>query len=1037
MEICRAVDLGDVPINEVAWTGTNLSASDEWIELKNLSGNEISLEGWTLIAGDGQPSVNLAGSIFANGFFLLERTDDASVSGITADLIYSGALGNSGEILELRDEEGTLIYILDASAGWPAGDNDNKFTMERMEDGGWQNSSEPGGTPRANNSSPVTAPEEYCGDGALGAGEECDDGNNINNDGCSSECAIEGDVATSTNDDVSDDSMSTSTDDQEDVSRDSSLSAQNDSYGLGDVAINEFVSDPSDEDIEWIELYNTTSEEINLEGWTIEEGSGAKTMLEGSIENSGAGKFYLIEKPKGNLNNSGDIIILRDKESTLIDQVAYGNWDDGNTDNNAPAASDPFSVARKADGYNTFNNENDFSFTSTLTKSASNIITNIEDEENEEISQTEREAYDFSGDIIISEIFPNPKGSDSPPAGSGQGEGEFIELYNKGEKDVNLSGWRLGDESSRKYKIESENEEADRIIKANEFFVIYRVESKIALNNSTDSVKLFEPLKDSPLEVIKYEGVKEGQSYARKEINKNSWDWTEDITPGNPNSFTKLNHPPVLAFDCPEEAMAGRPVLFDSSDTVDEDGDELKYFWDFGDKATNTLALPEHTYWFSGAYTVKLSASDGISEVNEEKIIKIVSAQNFVLSLPLVKGENEGVEIIINELLPNPEGADAEGEFIEIFNNGLTTVNLIDWRVDDAEGGSKAHTFKEEFLLGPGKYYVLWREESSLALNNTNDAARLFYGEELIDEVEYSGASEGEVYALGKNNKWFWTTAATPGEENIISLSGSTEVLGVTESFSSVLPQNKKSTLEYSSTTLEKVREFETGDLVTVSGVVAVLPGVLGTQYFYIVGSPGIQVYNYKKEFPELRLGDLVEVSGELSVSNTEMRLKTKSPLDIKLAGFKGEPEARLAECDKIDESSIGELITVAGEVVERKSSNVYLDDGTDEIKIYIKTTTGIDPKNIKEGEMMSVSGILGRTTSGLRLMPRFTRDIVRKDPESREVGRVLGEVAINDEWAIAARDRKIELFKYLLVIAGGAIILLSGLLIKLELNKK
>jgi len=37
----------------------------------------------------------------------------------------------------------------------------------------------------------------------------------------------------------------------------------------------------------------------------------------------------------------------------------------------------------------------------------------------------------------------------------------------------------------------------------------------------------------------------------------------------------------------------------------------------------------------------------------------------------------------------------------------------------------------------------------------------------------------------------------------------------------------------------------------------------------------------------------------------------------------------------------------------------------------------------------------------------------------------------VNDEWAIAGRDRKIELFKYFLIIAGAVIILLAGLLIR------
>ena len=83
----------------------------------------------------------------------------------------------------------------------------------------------------------------------------------------------------------------------------------------------------------------------------------------------------------------------------------------------------------------------------------------------------------------------------------------------------------------------------------------------------------------------------------------------------------------------------------------------------------------------------------------------------------------------------------------------------------------------------------------------------------------------------------------------------------------------------------------------------------------------------------------------------------------------------------------------------------------------------------------MAVSGILGKTSSGLRLLPRFSDDIVRKDIESEEELQVFGEISPNNEWELSARDKKLELFKYLLVIAGSLIVLLLGLLIKVRKN--
>ncbi|MFH1427700.1 MAG: lamin tail domain-containing protein [Patescibacteria group bacterium] len=815
------------------------------------------------------------------------------------------------------------------------------------------------------------------------------------------------------------------------------LTKEGEQYNLGDVVINEFVSDPADGEVEWIELYNKKSEEIDLTGWTIEEGSGAKTTLTGKIGSSGQAKFFIIEKPKGNLNNKGDIIILRNSDDTLIDQVTYGNWDDGNLGNNAPVATDPNSIARKIDGQNTFNNNNDFSLTTTLTKGASNIITNILTEEEEEISPAEMALYDYSNEIIITEIFPNPEGSDT--------DEEFIELFNKGEREVDLTGWKLGDESKSKYTIKNnENSESNNnlIIKAKDYFVIYRSETKIALNNTSDSVKLYQPLKDEPLVSVKYEKAIEGWSYCdtqidtnKTQIATNNWEWSEIVTPGEENIIKTINHPPVADFYIPDEIIAGEPIIFDGSDCFDEDGDELTFSWDFGDGIKLELASPEHTYFKTGSYAIKLTISDGVNEVEKEKIIKVTSSLSPLLSQDKETSLGGLSKVIINEFLPNPEGSDTDGEFIELKNTGEEKVNIINWQLDDAEGGSSPYEFATDTWLDINSFFLLERPESGLALNNTTDVVRLYNDfNELIDEAEYEAVKEGESYARGENNKWFWTSVITPGEENIISVANSSEVNGInlagSVSGGSTVISLKT---QHATTTLDKIKEFEVGDLVIATGTVAVLPGVLGAQYFYIVGSPGIQVYNYYKDFPNLKVGDVIEVTGEISESQGEKRIKTKTAEDMKVVAASLPPEAKTCSCENITEDSIGSLVTVTGQVTDRKSSVVYLDDGTEEVVVYIKTSTGIPVSSIKEGENISVTGLVGRTNSGIRIMPRSNEDIIKKDVESNEniVGQVLGEIEESDEWAIASRDKKIELFKYLLVIAGAMVVILGGLLVK------
>lgn len=864
-----------------------------------------------------------------------------------------------------------------------------------------------------------------CGNGILEKNEECDDGNLENNDGCSSLCRIEGD-------------FSGEADDSPVYLGD--LGESDYKFKSGNILINEFVSDPSDGEVEWIELYNTFFDrDVDLTGWYIEEGSGAKTYLQGIIARSGPGKYFILEKPKGNLNNKGDIIKLFSSDKILIDQVVYGNWNSGGS--NAPVTGDPYSVARKFDGFNTFNNKEDFLITTTPTKGAPNVITSLESEE--EAIPEERAQYDYSQDIVISEIFPDPVGDDS--------KDEFIELFNKGDRSVNLKGWKLGDLSQRKYEFKT-----DLFIKSKEYFFIKREESKIALNNNGDEIMLYRPMGNTPFQKLKYDKAIEGWSYAW-DINKTDplsnnsvlqlfYFWTEVPTPGQENIIKKINHPPVVDFSCPEKAPVNTSIFFDSSDTFDPDEDVLVFKWDFGDGVILNLNNPEHGYREPGLYSVKLTVSDGEHEISKEKTINIFSSETNELKGDsasfAIGSEFSGGRLIINEFLPNPIGNDLEGEFIELKNIGDEKINLLNWTVDDEEGGSRPYKFKSDLWIEAGGFYVLERSESGLALNNTGDQVRLFNpAGELLAETEYGKAPEGESFARGQDGNFYWTTQITLGAENIVAVSGSLayeapKVSGAKTNTSAVKKNDQEKIKEYAKIDLLELDKYESGDLIITQGAVAVKPGVFGSQYFYIIGSPGLQVYSYYKDFPDLEIGDYIEVLGELSEVNGEKRLKIKTKEDIVVLSKNKELEIIELNCDQVSDEHLGSLISVSGEVVEQKSSTVYLDDSTEEIRIYVKQNTGINPKHFKAGETVSVTGILVKTASGLRLQPRSFDDVVKKNIEAEDdYSAVLGEKIINTQWELAQRNKELEFLKYLLASAGAVIVLLSGLLIKEFVN--
>lgn len=127
--------VGDVVINEVAWMGTAASTYDEWIELHNVSTRDVDLSGWNLRGSDNNdPNIALGGTIPAGGYYLLERTDDTTVSDIQADQIFTGNLLNDGESLILTDANAQVIDTANSAGGaWPGGDNLTKSTMERID----------------------------------------------------------------------------------------------------------------------------------------------------------------------------------------------------------------------------------------------------------------------------------------------------------------------------------------------------------------------------------------------------------------------------------------------------------------------------------------------------------------------------------------------------------------------------------------------------------------------------------------------------------------------------------------------------------------------------------------------------------------------------------------------------------------------------------------------------------------------------------------------------------------------------------------
>ncbi len=407
--------------------------------------------------------------------------------------------------------------------------------------------------------------------------------------------------------------------------------------------------------------------------------------------------------------------------------------------------------------------------------------------------------------------------------------------------------------------------------------------------------------------------------------------------------------------------------------------------------------------------------SEGSSNISNKEIITTTTQNNTttttqkdIYQVPLL--------VIINEIYPNPNSG--QEEFIEFRNLDTKPIDISGLVIADAS--KKKFKIASSTILSAGGYAVFIRSQSNIALNNSGlETIFLSYPDgSIIDKVSYSGSKKGKSFSRKDSGEWQWSDVPTPAQENIFSLPAE-ELPIINLSVSTNKMTTKKVTTKTKkipsvvvSSSLDQVRELDNGSRVKVSGVVSVVPGVLGAQIFYLAGS-GIQIYSYNKTFPNLTLGDRVEIIGELSESGGERRIKISSIGDIKILGHDKPPEPHQISTADLGENYEGWLVMIEGDVLEKKGRNIYIDDGSGaEAKAYIKSHIAIEDLTIKEGDKIKLIGIVSKTSSGYRILPRSIQDI--------EI--IKGEV--KGEFETASFNFTKEYYLFALIIFLAAIII-------------
>lgn len=442
---------------------------------------------------------------------------------------------------------------------------------------------------------------------------------------------------------------------------------------------------------EFVELYNTGNDVVNLSGYSLRrksqgdatpKGSSLKTFGSNDVipaegyflwaSSSGIFKDHADTTTSGGLSENNSLGLF-DKDGNLIESLTWGN---GHTLPFSPTQFD--------------NPDKKASFTRDLESLGWNRTKDISPTNSKsEVWKTEEPETPTTRpftQLVINEVFPNP---------DSKGDiGEFIELYNPLSETVDLSDWEIRDATTNgKYVFPN-----GKKIESKAYLVITDEDFTLSLNNSKETVTLYDAEKRI-VHTVSYDKTKEGVTL---NLVGEKLRGGKVPTPGKDNI---LNTDPVTKERVPKKGYRDITVEF-SAKGQDSDGDSLKYTWDFGDDHKSYKRETTHKYKETGTYTVTLTTDDGTDTITETFEIKIE--------------KYEAPKLRIIALMPNPDGKDSEFEWIEIENREKKAVDLQGFGI--ATGSKRKsitnHPIKDSLEIKGKSIKRLTRDDALFAFNN-------------------------------------------------------------------------------------------------------------------------------------------------------------------------------------------------------------------------------------------------------------------------------------------------------------------------------
>jgi uncharacterized protein YdeI (BOF family) len=602
------------------------------------------------------------------------------------------------------------------------------------------------------------------------------------------------------------------------------------------------------------------------------------------------------------------------------------------------------------------------------------------------------------GHIVINEIYYDAAINSS----------EWIEIYNPTSNQFSLKDWSLIEDSHNFIFPEHDISPYQYLVIAkssilfqDEYSLVANYEWRsMGLNNDGDELVL----KDNNQNVIDKvvypnHSAQKGNSIERQPKGKDTDEFIQD--------FVEQPHP---------SPFIGLPSAIDLSlGEIKEKSIELNWTENQDDNFKNYILFHALNKNFIGAEEkiiddrkeTKIFLNSLKLGTNYFKIRVENREGGFWDSNIVVKGIYSST-IVINELFPAPHepflSPETNDEYIELYNSSSEDIDLEDWILEDL-GGKRyiisKNTGKETIIAG-FSYMLFYKSQTKISLNNDEtESIHLFWPDGSLCSVstEYPKAEYNMSWSRNFDGRWIFSTSATPGAENKITIKEEKN-------------NNPAPDADLQIININDAKNQPKNLWVKVSGVVTATPGLFGKKVAYIQDEGGgIKIYFDDALWPDLNIGDKVVILGKISTSSGEYQIKVYDSSDVTIIGHTSQPEPVEHKINELGDF-VGQLIKVAGKVTKISGSSVYLDDGSGTLRLYFYPTTGIKNLGLQEGDWVMIVGILSKTSSGLRLLPRNKEDIkiTKQGKEEVKAGKVDPVAQIlGAEKAYAASDYRTD----------------------------